>query len=83
MPLAPDDDIRSREDLIAFVHALHQDFLRRGDEWENQTLDSYLSGLAAWMTDSEGWYRNSGKEFPAAGDWTFLARALQAATVYE
>ncbi|WP_442811098.1 DUF7660 family protein [Streptomyces sp. NBC_01217] len=40
-------------------------------------------GLAAWMNDSEGWYRNFDKEPPAAGDWTFLARALQAATVYE
>lgn len=83
MPLAPDDEIRSREELVVFVRALHQDYLRHGNEWENQTLDAFLEGLAAWMNDSEGWYRNFGKELPAAGDWTFLARALQAATTYE
>ncbi|WP_442712901.1 DUF7660 family protein [Streptomyces rochei] len=39
--------------------------------------------LAAWVHDSPGFYRNFGKELPADGDWTFIARALQAATVYE
>ncbi|WP_420718957.1 DUF7660 family protein [Streptomyces sp. NRRL WC-3795] len=35
------------------------------------------------MHDSPGFYRNFGKELPADGDWTFIARALQAAAVYE
>ncbi|WP_455432917.1 DUF7660 family protein [Streptomyces rochei] len=39
--------------------------------------------LAAWVHDSPGFYRNFGKELPADGDWTFIARALQAAAVYE
>ncbi|WP_435859475.1 DUF7660 family protein [Streptomyces tanashiensis] len=39
--------------------------------------------MAAWMQDSPGWYRNFGKELPEGEDWIFLARALQAATVYE
>ncbi|WP_246108821.1 DUF7660 family protein [Streptomyces sedi] len=83
MVLGPDDEIRSREELAAFVRALHQDFLRSGGEWENQTLATFLEALAAWVDDSPGFYRNFGKELPASGDWTFLARALQAATVYE
>ncbi|WP_369384165.1 hypothetical protein [Streptomyces sp. cg36] len=39
--------------------------------------------LAAWIRASPGWYQNFGKELPDGGDWTFLARALQTATVYE
>jgi hypothetical protein len=83
MPLTPDDEVHSREELVAFVHDLHQDYLRRGHDWENQTLDRFLEALAAWMASSDGWYQNFGKELPAGGDWTFIARALSAATVYE
>ncbi|MET9919214.1 hypothetical protein ABZZ04_19265 [Streptomyces sp. NPDC006435] len=83
MSLAPDDEIRSRDELVAFVRELHQDHLRRGHEWENQSLDHFLGALAAWMDDAPGWYRNSGEQLPEEGDWTFLARALRAATVYE
>jgi hypothetical protein len=83
MSLAPDDEIHSREDLVAFIRDLHQDYLHRGQDWENSTLDRFLEALASWTEDSGGWYRNFGKELPANGDWTFIARALSAATVYE
>ncbi|GGT79970.1 DUF7660 family protein [Streptomyces lateritius] len=83
MSLTPDSEVSSRDELVAFVRELHQDYLRRGNEWENQSLDHFLEALAAWMDASPGWYRNFGKELPEQGDWTFLARALQAATVYE
>lgn len=55
----------------------------RGQDWENSTLDRFLEALAAWTESSDGWYRNFGKDLPANGDWTFIARALSAATVYE
>jgi hypothetical protein len=83
MPLTPDDEVRSRDELVSFVQELREDYLRRGHEWENQSLDRFLEALAAWMRASPGWYQNFGKELPDGGDWTFLARALQAATVYE
>jgi hypothetical protein len=83
MALSPDGEIRTREDLAAFVRDLHHDFLRQGDEWENPTLDRFLEALAAWIADSDGRYRNFGKELPPHGDWTFFARALAAAVVYE
>ncbi|MFI0220628.1 DUF7660 family protein [Streptomyces lydicus] len=83
MSLTTDDEIRSREDLAAFVRKLHQDFLQHGDAWENNTLATFLEALAAWVHDSPGFYQNFGKELPAGGDWTFIARALQAAKVYE
>lgn len=83
MPSTPDHEVRSRDELVAVVRELHQDYLRRGHEWENQSLDRFLEALAAWVEDSPGWYRNSGKDLPEGGDWPFLARALQAATFYE
>jgi hypothetical protein len=83
MPLTPDAEVRTRDELVAFVRDLHQDYLQRGHDWENQSVDSFLEALAAWIADSDGWYRNFGKDLPANGDWTFIARALSAATVYE
>jgi hypothetical protein len=83
MPLTSGDEIHTREELVAFIRDLHQDYLRRGQNWENPTLDRFLEALASWVEDSNGWYRNFGKEIPAGGDWTFIARALSAATVYE
>ncbi|MFB7334072.1 hypothetical protein ACFC00_20875 [Streptomyces adustus] len=83
MPLTPDDEVQTRDELVAFVRELHQDYLRQGHDWENRTLDSFLEALAAWIADSDGWYRNFDKKLPANGDWTFIARALSAATVYE
>ncbi|WP_420031390.1 DUF7660 family protein [Streptomyces sp. cg28] len=83
MLLSPDDELRDRHDLVAFLRDLHRDFQQRGSEWENPTLDHFLKALATWVEGSESWYRHAGEELPAAGDWTFFARALTAATVYE
>lgn len=78
-----EDEVHSRDELIAVVRELRQDYLRRGHEWENPDLDRFLEALAAWMEDAPGLYRNFGKELPSDGDWTFLASALRAAVVYE
>ncbi|MFC9330307.1 hypothetical protein [Kitasatospora sp. NPDC057015] len=83
MTLGSPDDVRSREDLAAFVRDLRQDLRSPDQRWENGTLDSFLDALAAWIEDSHGRYRRFGEELPADGDWTFFARALDAATVYE
>ncbi|MEV4614919.1 hypothetical protein AB0K43_20315 [Kitasatospora sp. NPDC049258] len=78
-----EDAVRSREDLAAYIRALHRAFVDHGHEWENGTLGPFLEALASWTEDADGWYRNFGQELPPGGDWTFLARALGAATVYE
>ncbi|MFE7584918.1 hypothetical protein ACFU5Y_25535 [Streptomyces gardneri] len=83
MSLTSEDEIRSREELATVVRSLHQEFLQQGDAWENNTLATFLEALAAWVHDSPGVYQNVGQELPAAGDWTFIARALQAAKHYE
>ncbi len=83
LPPHPANEVRTREELAAFVTALRDDFIRSGADWENQTLDRFLDALSAWITAAPGLYRNFGQELPAEGDWTFFARALAAAVVYE
>jgi hypothetical protein len=82
-PPHPANEVTSRVDLAAFVLALRDDFVQRGSEWENPTLDRYLEALAAWIESSPGWYQAHGQSLPTEGDWTFFARALAAAVVYE
>ncbi|MGP3772228.1 DUF7660 family protein [Streptomyces sp. SDT5-1] len=77
------ESVDSREELAAFVRSLRRSHAEEGSAWENTDLPGFLEALAAWIDDADGWYRNSGRELPADGDWRFFARALQAATVYE
>ncbi|WP_435233998.1 DUF7660 family protein [Streptomyces sp. Tue6028] len=67
----------TRESLAAMIHSLRDDFHRRGEEWENRTVEDYLGALAAWITDSPGSYKYLGEEMPAEGDWTFLCASAQ------
>ncbi|MEU1405542.1 hypothetical protein ABZ471_24825 [Streptomyces sp. NPDC005728] len=82
-PVTSDDHIPDREALSAFLRRLRIDFEENGAEWENRTLDGFLEALGAWVSDAPGWYANRGEELPAKGDWTFIARALSAARIYE
>ncbi|KOX37236.1 MULTISPECIES: DUF7660 family protein [unclassified Streptomyces] len=81
MAFKPDDEMRSREQLVGFLRELRREFGVR--EWENGTLEAFLEALAAWVEDSPGAYRNAGEVVPPRGDWTFMARALRAAADYE
>ncbi|WP_406054782.1 hypothetical protein OG462_04865 [Streptomyces sp. NBC_01077] len=74
---------RSREELVTFLSDLHKEFRAHGHEWENNTLGGFLEALTAWVHDSPGAYRYTGEQIPPDGDWTFMARALRAATIYE
>ncbi|WP_372347952.1 hypothetical protein [Streptomyces sp. KL116D] len=65
------------------MRALHRNHAEDGSSWENADLSSFLEALSAWIDDAGGWYRTTGREVPAHGDWRFFARALMAATVYE
>ncbi|MEU5581409.1 hypothetical protein ABZ791_13640 [Streptomyces huasconensis] len=80
---ASPDHVNNREDLAAFVRSLRRSHAEDGRSWENVDLSSFLEALAAWVDDADGWYRDTGRELPPGGDWTFFARALQAATAYE
>ncbi|MFD7779775.1 hypothetical protein [Streptomyces sp. NPDC059753] len=82
-PLMPDDLIGDREAFSAFLACLRADHAANGRHWENATLERFLEALEAWVAASPGWYRNFGRDLPPDGDWTFFARALTAARIYE
>ncbi|MFE7510109.1 DUF7660 family protein [Streptomyces sp. NPDC057540] len=83
MPISPEERLDSRDDFVTFLRALHREFQEHGHTWENATLERFLEALAGWANDAPGWYRHAGETLPPDGDWTFFARALAAATVYE
>lgn len=75
--------IQTRADLIAFVEALGVDLRSNADQWENATLDRYLSALASWLEDMDGYYRNNGLDVPSALSWRNVGELLIAAKMYE
>jgi type I restriction-modification system DNA methylase subunit len=77
------DQIQSRADLVEFVEVLQKDLQANAEAWENATLDDYLSALARWLEDSDGYYRNQGRQIPESPSWRNVAEMLMAATMYE
>lgn len=75
--------IQTRQDLVAFLKMFHADLIQSPDEWENNTLPSFLESLAAWTNDLEGAFANQGHPVPETPTWNLIARMLLAARVYE
>jgi hypothetical protein len=75
--------VRSREDLVAFVRGLRDEYRAEPERWENNDLGRYLDALAAWIADSPGYWQNRGEPAPQQPGWDWVALALQAATGYE
>lgn len=79
----PTDQIQSREEFVAFVRRLADDFQMNKVDWENNNVTTYLEALAAWTEDMEGYYDNRGEPVPADINWKFMAHLLIAAKYYE
>jgi len=77
------DGIQSKEDLVRFIEALAGDLRAHPENWENDSLDRYLTALASWLTDSDGYYRNHGLKPPTSPTWKNVAEMLIAAKMYE
>lgn len=77
------DGIQSKADLVKFIEALAGDLRAHPESWENDSLDRYLTALAGWLADSEGYYRNRGLQPPASPTWKNVAEMLIAAKMYE
>ena len=75
--------IHSRTDFIALLHALKSDAQQRPEEWENRDLASFLDAMAAWVEDMEGYYRNRGEPVPSQLSWETFGQILLAASIYE
>ena len=75
--------ISSKEDLVDFLYNLSDDKRVNETQWENKDVESYIEGIAAWIEDMEGYYKNTGKEMPQNVDWSFIATLLYVGKIYE
>ncbi|MEM6260432.1 MAG: hypothetical protein AAGI37_19330 [Planctomycetota bacterium] len=74
--------VTSRDELEKLIFELLDD--NDAVEWDNDTTYSYLQAMAAWLRDSDGFYRNVGEQFDTNNpSWQLFADMLQAAAVYE
>ncbi len=67
-----------RDNVIATARELALE-AAGGAPWQNATLHDYLDALGAWLADSGGYYKNSGRVAPGSG-WDVMNDALRAAT---
>jgi hypothetical protein len=75
--------IGSKRDLVDFIKALTVDARANVALWENHTLERYLSALAAWIDDSDGYYENRKLPVPTSPTWKNVGEMLLAAKYYE
>jgi hypothetical protein len=75
--------IQTREDLVAFLKDFSASYRDDRKSWENDNLESFLSALAAWAEDMEGYYLNQGRPTPKTPEWKTFAEMLMAAKYYE
>ncbi len=77
------DAIRTRSDLVDFLHALRSNLEGDPDGWENRSLDDYLDALARWLGSMEQLFINTGRPVPNDPTWQLMGRAVLAAKSYE
>ena len=84
--------IRTRDDFVGFVHALLEHLQQHRTDWEkpvdwnggwNTTTADYLSAIARWVKDMDGFYLGAGKPIPEQPSWEDLGHILAAALTYE
>ena len=74
--------IETREDFVRFAQLLAQNHRKCRREWENDNLDRYLDAVAGFVSDFDGYVRNTSSN-PEGNSWRLLASVLLAAKVYE
>jgi hypothetical protein len=77
------ESVRTREDLVAFIHAFHAEYRANGATWENAELGSFLEAMAGWANDMDGWYANRNEDPASVPPWRVFASLLMAASMYE
>lgn len=76
-------EVRTREELVAFLCLAAEDVTANPEGWENVSLPAFLEAWAAWLNDCPGWFANHGQEVPESPSWKFVGDMVMAARVYE
>ena len=77
------NEIRTKEDLAAFIEEFCLDLTTAPDEWENSDLERFLSAMAAWIRDISSYAKNTEDNEVLSPSWQTFARILCAAKIYE
>jgi len=77
--------LTDRRGFLEFLDALIENRRQYPEEWENNTLELFLTAFAQFTSNAEGYYQNIGNpdvdlQNPS---WRTLADAFLAAKVYE
>ncbi|WP_330441756.1 DUF7660 family protein [Flavobacterium sp. C4GT6] len=76
--------ITSRKDFVEFLKLLHKYYASKPEDWENNTLESFLEALSAYADDIPKYYKNTKQDrSPETADWQVFADMLKGAIVYE
>lgn len=75
--------IQSKEEFVDFIYQLRDGYRMNPPRWQNDTIESFLGGMAGWVEDLEGAYRFKNEAVPVEINWNFIARLLAAAAVYD
>lgn len=80
-------NIKCKQDLLNFIQLLIEDLHK--NQWENNTLSSYLEGMEGWVDDMDGYFKNI-KDYETLRkiennevDWKIFASILIASSMYE
>lgn len=74
--------IKTKQELITLIFELLDD--NDAVQWENNSAYAFLQAIAAWLNDSDGFYKNQNmKVNTKEASWQIFADALQATSVYE
>ena len=77
------NNIKTKEELIDFLHFLSKDSVKKKEEWQNNTIEDYLTSVASWIEDMEGYYENMNLPMPQNKDWSFIAILFYVGKIYE
>ncbi|HWE37393.1 MAG TPA: hypothetical protein VG406_12565 [Isosphaeraceae bacterium] len=76
--------VGSKQDFLKVLSLLREDCRINSKQWENDTLETYLEAMEAWMLDMEKYYAQRGVDVDLERPgWRVFADILLAARVYE
>ena len=76
-------EIKNRDDFLVFLKEFITEI--HTEDFENNTLDSFLEAMKNWIEDMDGYYKNIGmREYnDKTLNWSMLADILNASRIYE
>mgnify|MGYP000072933275 CR=1 FL=1 len=78
------NNVTSQETLSEFIQCLMNDYSVNKDCWGNCDMASFLEAMSAWVTDMDGYYKNTDQHFDdMQPSWKNFADILMASRVYE